>query len=152
MITRVGKQSNFIDAVKELIELDYDAVEAYETAINRLENLEYKDKLRDFQGDHKRHVKELSAFLTESGEEAPKGADMSKNLLVKGKVAISAILGDDNILKAMLSNEEDTNTAYERMHARVNESTNSRVSRAITQGLEDEKKHERWLRRTIEKL
>lgn len=152
MVTRVGKQSNFIDAIKELIELDYDIIEAYESAINRLENLEYKDKLRNFQGEHKKRVKELSAFLNESGEEAPKGADMSKNLLVKSKVAILAIFGDDNILKAMLSNEEDSNMAYERMYARLKESTNQQISKAITKGLEEERKHKDWLKRTIEKL
>jgi hypothetical protein len=37
MVTRVGMQTEFIEAVKELIELDYDAIGAYEAAIIRLE-------------------------------------------------------------------------------------------------------------------
>ncbi|KJV81801.1 hypothetical protein RHORCCE3_0998 [Rickettsia hoogstraalii str. RCCE3] len=36
MTTLVGIQNNFADAIKELIELDYDAIEAYKTAINRI--------------------------------------------------------------------------------------------------------------------
>ena len=35
MTTLVGTQKNF---ASELIELDYDAIEAYKAAINRLEN------------------------------------------------------------------------------------------------------------------
>ncbi len=30
MTTLVGIQNNFVDAIKELIELDYDAIEAYD--------------------------------------------------------------------------------------------------------------------------
>jgi hypothetical protein len=33
MVTFTGTQSSFLDAISDLIELDYDAVEAYEAAI-----------------------------------------------------------------------------------------------------------------------
>ena len=42
MATLVGTQTKFVDALKELAELDHDAIEAYEAAINRLENEFYK--------------------------------------------------------------------------------------------------------------
>ncbi len=35
MVTKVGIQSEFADAAKDLLELEYDALEAYETAIKR---------------------------------------------------------------------------------------------------------------------
>ncbi|AFC70705.1 hypothetical protein MC5_01535 [Rickettsia australis str. Cutlack] len=35
MTTLVRTQNNFADAIKELVELDYDAIEAYKAAINR---------------------------------------------------------------------------------------------------------------------
>ena len=40
MVTMVGKQKSFIEAVKELVELDYDILGAYEAAIDKLENPE----------------------------------------------------------------------------------------------------------------
>lgn len=43
MATLVGTQKNFADALKALIELDYDAIEAYKAAIDRLENENYKN-------------------------------------------------------------------------------------------------------------
>ena len=42
MTTMVGTQKSFIEAVKELIELNYDALEAYEVAIDNIEDSEYK--------------------------------------------------------------------------------------------------------------
>ncbi len=41
MVTNVGNQSKFIDAIKELIELDYDAVESYKLAIKKLKKYRF---------------------------------------------------------------------------------------------------------------
>ena len=56
MVTMVGKQKSFIEAVKELVELDYDILGAYEAAIDNLENPEYKKKFEEFKLDHQRHI------------------------------------------------------------------------------------------------
>ena len=63
MVTLVGIQTEFEDALKDLIELDYDAVEAYDAAINRLENQDFKEKLNIFKADHEWHIQELSSIL-----------------------------------------------------------------------------------------
>ncbi len=39
--------------------------------------------------------------------------------LHKGKVVLANLMGDEAILSAMLSNEEDTNTAYKKMNERT---------------------------------
>lgn len=55
MTTLVGTQDKLIDAVKSLIELDYDAIEAYQMAIeayqmaiDNLENQQHKNQLENF--------------------------------------------------------------------------------------------------------
>ncbi len=63
MVTLVGMQANFEDALKDLIELDYDAVEAYDAAVNRLEDQELKEKLNIFKADHEWHIQELTNVL-----------------------------------------------------------------------------------------
>ncbi len=146
MATNVGKQTSFIDAIKELTELDYDAVGAYEVAMDNLENPEYKQKFKEFRDDHRRHINELSEFLKRCNESAPTEADNTKDLLVKGKVKLASLFGDDKILVAMLSNEEDTQKAYERMNSRVNESTDDKIADVLARGLQDEKKHGDWLK------
>lgn len=142
MTTLVGKQDDFTKALQELLELDYDAIEAYETAVNKLEESKFKAKLNDFKMDHQRHVAEISALLRNHHEEVPNGPS-AKQWLTKGKVVIGGIIGDRAILGAMLTNEEDTNTAYARMisHPRI---WNDAVT-ILQNGLQDEKRHKQWL-------
>lgn len=149
MVTKVGTQSDIISALKDLIELDFDAIEAYEAAINRLDNKEYKAKLSEFKSDHERHVRELSAVLKKHGEEAPTGPSIGKQWLTKGKVILGNIIGDTGILSAMRSNEIDTNYAYERMNAR--EDCWEDVVDILKRGLEDERRHKNWIETTLGK-
>ncbi len=149
MATMVGTQKSFTQAIKELVELDYDALGAYESAINNLENPEYKKKFEEFKLDHQRHITELSAFLSRCNETAPSGPDNMKKVLVKGKVELASLFGDQNILSAMLSNEEDTNTAYERINARIGESADKEIAKIIASGLADERKHRDWIQSKI---
>lgn len=142
MVTMVGKQAEFSDAIKELIELDYDAVEAYEAAISRLENTVYKGKLSEFLNDHKRHIKEFTTLLKKHNTDAPNSPSAGKQWLTKGKVVLANLIGDDAILSAMLSNEEDTNTAYERMNERTDKWDDSKD--ILRRGLEDERQHKKW--------
>jgi hypothetical protein len=157
MATMVGTQSNFEDALYELCELDYDAVEAYEAAINRIgggdkeknieKQKEYKEKLKEFKEDHQRHIEEIRSFLRKRDAKIPEGPS-AKSILTQGKVVLGNLLGDKSILKAMLSNEEDTNTAYERLNDHPEKSTEA--EEFLRQGLRDEKKHKAWLESVIE--
>ena len=149
MATFTGTQSEFFDALKNLVELDYDAVEAYEAAINRLENQKYKNQLLEFKKDHERHIKEVSDLLQKHNEEAPTGPSIGKQWLTKGKVVLAEIAGDNAILKAMLSNEEDTNLAYKRLNERVDKWEDS--VQILEKGLEDEIRHKKWLESQTEK-
>lgn len=143
MVTFVGMQEDFTKALKELIELDRAAIEAYETAIERLESQEYRDKLGEFKQDHERHVREVSDLLQNQGEDAPEQRDWTKELLATGKVMMANLVGDNAILRAMKSNEIDTNTAYERMDNHSNKWPEA--DNIIKQGLRDEKRHKAWL-------
>lgn len=142
MATFVGQQENIIDAIKSLIELDFDAVEAYDAAINRLENELYKDAMKEFKADHESHVRELQAYLKTQNQEAPNEADF-KSLLTQGKVSIAAIISEKAILKAMQSNEEDTNLAYECISK--HRDVSGPLADILKRGLEDEQKHSRWI-------
>lgn len=142
MTTIVGMQSNFEEALKDLIELEFDAKEAYETAIQKLENQEYKTILTSFMKDHIQHINEITDLLKKNNIVAPKGPDFSKKLLAKGKVILGSLIGDNSILMAMRSNEIDTNTAYERLtiHDNIWPSARDILDRA----LKDEHRHKKW--------
>jgi hypothetical protein len=147
MITLVGTQKDFSKAMKELIELEYEAIEAYEMAYNKTTTNEYKLKLNDFKMDHKKHIEQLTELLNKHEVTAPTAPSISNQWLTKGKIIIGSLIGDDSILKAVLSNEIETNVAYERMHRHDNLWEDAK--NIIKNGLEDEKKHKNWLENAI---
>lgn len=147
MVTFVGTQKNFADALKELIELEYAAVDSYGAAIERLENTSYQEKLKEFKKDHERHVEEVSALLRENNHEVPQKGDTAKQILTIGKVLLANLVGDKAILQAMKSNEGDTNTAYERMAG--HEGKWAEAADILDKALRDEKRHKAWLKNTL---
>jgi uncharacterized protein (TIGR02284 family) len=142
MTTTVGTESTLESLLEDLIQLDYDAADAYQAAIDRLENSSYRTRLAEFKRDHLRHITELGDILSSMGRTPPKEGDM-KALLTKGKVVIAGLMGDEAILQAMRTNEADTNTAYERA---VDFKGLQASTRSVLQhGLADERRHCEWI-------
>ena len=149
MTTTVGLQRDLDELVTKLIELDYDAIEAYDEAIARLESSELRTRLSEFRDDHKRHTENLAPFLKQHGKNVPSKGNI-KRVLTKGKVTIASLMGDKAILMAMKTNEEDTNTAYERA---VNHKEAPASLREVFQGiLADERRHREWIVDTLKTL
>lgn len=140
MATSVGTEDDKLEMLQDLIKLDHAAAEAYEAAIDRLENDMYKQQLAAFMRDHERHIEELSPIVRQMGGEVPESSG-AKELLTQGKVALSSLGGDDSILKAMKTNENDTNTAYER----VVEKAPPEARAVVERGLADERRHCEWI-------
>jgi rubrerythrin len=147
MVTLVGTQSNFTDALKELLELEYVAVETYTAAINRLNGEEYRNQLSKFKSDHERHIKEISGLLEEEGEKVKQGPG-GKQLLTIGSVSISSLFGDKSILSAMSGVEDDTIAAYEKMNQHPEKYANADT--IMKQGLEDERRHKKWIQSAVD--
>ena len=149
MVTTVGTESSLEDLLQDLIQLDHDAVQAYEAAIDRLHYAGFREALKGFCQDHLRHIEELGAQLSGLGREPPKEGDM-KSVLAKGKVVLAGLVGDKQMLQAMKTNEDDTNTAYER--AVKHDETAGEVREALNRGLADERRHRDWMVDAIDKL
>jgi bacterioferritin (cytochrome b1) len=73
MTTTVGTENTLEDLLEDLIQLDYEAADAYQAAIDRIENSSYRTALAEFKRDHLRHVTELGDVLTGMGRQPPKG-------------------------------------------------------------------------------
>ncbi|MCI0752295.1 DUF892 family protein [Teichococcus vastitatis] len=149
MVTTVGTESTFTKLVQNLLTLEHDAIAAYESTIERLENAEAKQQIALFKGDHDRHVQELERIATNLGEPVTEGGDM-KQLLTTGKVAMASIFGDAATIKAMRTNEEDTVAAYERAvkHPEVTAEARPIFERA----LQDELRHRQWMEEASSRL
>jgi uncharacterized protein (TIGR02284 family) len=149
MATTVGNEDEVLDTLNNLIELDYDAVEAYQAAVDKLNDPTSKQAFASFQNDHERHVTELSAVVRQLGGTPPEKADM-KAILTQGKVILGSLMGDKSILQAMKSNEDDTNTAYERASARSDLAPET--ADVLSRGLADERRHREWIVSRIEQI
>ncbi|MCA0370312.1 MAG: ferritin-like domain-containing protein [Proteobacteria bacterium] len=148
MVTFVGMKDDFGADLVDLVELEYDALEAYDAAIARLENEEYKENLMSFRDDHERHIKDLSDLLRKNNIDAPTQTSGAKHWMTKGKVVLGNLVGDRTILRAMRSNEIDTNTAYERICNHENMWAEARF--ILQEAFKDERRHKEWLNSVIE--
>ncbi|WP_218353826.1 DUF2383 domain-containing protein [Alteromonas lipotrueiana] len=135
--------------LKKLCELDFDAIEAYEEAIKRLDDKSIADKLSQFRGDHLSHTDALNRLLQARSEDKVDGPD-AKRVLTEGKVIIADLMGDKAILKAMSANEKLTVKAYE--EALEVDSLSVEEKTQVTKHYEDEKRHHNWIKSTHDKM
>ena len=141
MTTLAGTQDTLEGLVTSLLNLENDAIEAYDAVIERLEDNTLSSKVSEFRQDHHNHISALSEFAKTHGFEIPDGT--AKSMLTSGKIVLADLFGDDTILKAMRTNEEDTVTAYENA---LNQSVCRDELRTIcTQAHEDEVRHREWM-------
>ena len=147
MVTTVGTESDLVTLLTDLVQLDFDAVDAYQAAIDRLDNPEWRATLASFRDDHLRHTAELGEALRGMGFVPPSGGDI-KSMLTQGKVVMAGLVGDEAVLRAMRTNEADTNTAYER--AVQFPDLHSGIRDMLEAGLADERRHCAWILSQIE--
>jgi uncharacterized protein (TIGR02284 family) len=138
----VGNYKEIAKLLNSLIELDYDAIAAYRTAIDKLENGDDKSALRGFMTDHERHIVDLRPFVERFGEKVADGTN-AMVILTKGKVVIAALMGDRAILEAMKLNEDETNKRYEKACARTD--LPSELQSILVKNLADERRHRAYM-------
>ncbi len=149
MVTTVGTESTLDALLRDLVQLDHDAADAYQAAIDRLETASFRSTLAEFKQDHLRHIEELGEILREMGQEPPKEGDM-KSMLTTGKVKLGSLLGDKAIIQAMKTNEDDTNTAYDR--ATNFKDAPAQVHATLERNCGDERRHRDWMVETLDRL
>jgi rubrerythrin len=149
MVTMVGTEADFLNLLGDLASLDYDAIAAYDSAISRIDNPQFKRQLEQFREDHQRHTIELGTIISQLGGAPPSGAG-AKSMLTQGKVVLGGLMGDKAILVAMKTNEDDTNTAYER--AVNHEGRHASAEEVLRRGLADERRHRAWIEEMLPTL
>lgn len=141
-----GPQPDLGDHLHRLVELDFDAIEAYQAALVRFDDTRYRSRMSSFEQDHARHVHELSVLLRAMDREPPAGPNMKKYLST-GKVVIAGLINDRAILMAMITNEDDMTVAYERAVARTDLSVE--IRELLERHLSDERRHREWFREQL---
>lgn len=103
--------SKTLEKLNDLIALDRDAIGAYQAAIDRIDVDSIRAQLMEFQGDHRRHVDDLSKVVVRLGG-TPRGKPDVKGFVLKGFTAITSMMGTEAALRAMQGNENLTNRTY----------------------------------------
>lgn len=142
MATTVGTETDFQKMLTNLIYLEYDAIAAYDSTVDRLSDQSLAQQIRQFRDDHHQHLNVLKEIAAQAGAEIPEHGDM-KQMLTTGKVAMASLAGDKAILKAMKTNEDDTVAAYDR--ARSHQDVISASRDFFDKAFSDEERHRQWM-------
>jgi rubrerythrin len=135
--------------LNDLLQLDHDAVQAYELAIESLDNASYRETLREFLGDHQRHITELTQLIEGQGGKPIRMAHIPTGAFKLAVQAVGALGGDRAVLRAFRANERQVRDKYRRVAREVHTAD---ITSVLARAAEDEQRHYAWVLRTLEEL
>jgi uncharacterized protein (TIGR02284 family) len=136
-----------IQSLQDLIHLDMDAINAYQKAIDACEHPSVADQLRQFQGDHRRHVKELSGELERLGEKPDVRTDL-KGFFIEGFTGLTS-LGTHSALVSMKGNEKLTTSKYKA--ALELQDLPQSAKDLLQRNFRDEARHLQWIEDALQR-
>lgn len=134
------------DRLSSLVQLDIDAVNAYDQAIEQISVSGIRERLIEYRGDHQRHIDTLSSVLRDMGATPPKGSKDLKGFFLQGFTAIRSATGTEGALKAMETNEKLTNRQYDDAQSW---DLDPRVKEIVQMNYSDEKRHLDYIQRVL---
>ncbi len=141
MDTMLLSQEKIVDELNEVLQIDIDAVGAYQTAIDSISELAIKRQLIQFKADHERHCTDLNALVQRFGGDPNKRPDL-RGVVRKGFTKVAGLVGTEATLRAMLSNERLTNDVYAR---HVQRAFPPDVLDVLRRNFGDEQRHFAWI-------
>lgn len=134
-------EEKVIDECNELIRFDYDAIGAYDAAIDAMSDPPIREQLVKFRADHERHVTELSGAVRRLGGD-PAERPGARGVIRKTMTKVAGLAGEEQVLRAMRSNEEVLNNQYA---SRANDAFPADVLTIIQKNYSDEQRHLAWV-------
>jgi uncharacterized protein (TIGR02284 family) len=135
-----------VGTLNALIQLDYDAIQAYDRAIAKIETEMIKRDLESFRRDHERHIIDLSDCIRELGGVPEELGRDFKGVLLEGLTALRSVTGTAGALKAMKTNEEITNKIYDEA---LGTTLPANIRRVIERNRDDERRHLAYIQRAL---
>lgn len=139
-----------IAELNDLLQLDHDAVGAYDIAIEALQSKTHEATLRRFKGDHERHIRELTHLIRERGGTAIQLPHLPSGIF---KLAVqkagSLGGGDAAVLLAFKANERQVRDKYRRAVERADD---PEVRSILDRNADDEAAHYAWSVEALELL
>ena len=141
--------AEILDGLNDLLQLDHDAVGAYQIAMEKLKDRDNAAQIAGFLRDHERHIRELNELITELGG-TPKNQPHATGPFKFALQSMSALAGDKAALMAFRSNELGVRAKYDAYAAKAN-AWPTNIKRIIDACALDEERHYRWVSEVLGK-
>lgn len=132
-----------IDGLNDLLQLDHDAVGAYDVALENVQDGDHALRIEAFRQDHERHIRDLNDVILALGgvpTNEPHAAAPIRQTLEE----LVASVGDEALLTVWRRNEQRITGRYTE-YAREAVFWPPAAKRVIDQNALDEEKHLRWV-------
>lgn len=139
-----------LEGLNDLLQLDHDAIGAYEIAIEKLEDRDHAAQIHGFKLDHERHIRELNTLIAELGG-TPKNEPHATAPLKEGMQALGAMAGDRGTLIAWRANELQVRAKYD-SYASHAMTWPDNVKRFIDEAALDEERHYHWAANVLQQM
>lgn len=144
---RIPTTEEILEGLNDLLQLDHDAIGAYDIAIERLDDRDHADQIAGFRRDHERHIQELNELITSLGG-TPVNEPHATGPFKQALQGLGALAGDKGILMSWRANELQVRTKYD-SYASKAVFWPDNVKRVIDRNALDEERHYEWVARLL---
>ena len=141
--------AEILEGLNDLLQLDHDAVGAYQIAMEKLHDRDHADQIAGFRRDHERHIRELNELIAELGG-TPKNHPHATGPFKLALQSLSALAGDRVALMAFRANELQVRAKYDSYAAKANHWP-THIKRVVDACALDEERHFRWVSEVLGK-
>lgn len=134
------------DRLNALIQLDADAINAYNQAIAKVREPDIRKQLERYREDHKAHIDSLTEIIERIGEQPATPSRDFKGFLIEGFTKIRSMGGTEAALQAMENNEKLTNRKYAEA---VEWDVSNEILKVLQMNYQDEKEHLAYIERQL---
>jgi ElaB/YqjD/DUF883 family membrane-anchored ribosome-binding protein len=147
---RTPATDEIVEGLNDLLQLDHDALGAYDIAIEKLEDRDHADQIAGFRRDHERHVRDLNELITELGG-TPANEPHATGPFKQAMQSLGALGGDKGTLIAWRTNELQVRMKYDSYASKAN-MWPDRVKRVVDANALDEERHYQWVADVLGRL
>jgi len=139
-----------LDGLNDLLQLDHDAIAAYDVAIAKLEDRDHADQIAGYRRDHERHVRELNELVARLGG-TPANHPHATGPFKTALQSLGGLAGDKGLLMAFRTNELAVRTKYDAYASRAMLWPPD-VKRTIDGAALDEERHYAWVADVLQRM
>lgn len=139
-----------LDGLNDLLQLDHDAVAAYDVAIAKLDDRDHADQVAGFRRDHERHIRELNELVSRLGG-TPQNHPHATGPFKTALQSLGALAGDKGLLMSFRTNELQVRTKYDAYASKAMVWPPD-VKRVIDGAALDEERHYAWVADVLQRM